>query len=69
MFDVVDKVSLRTAAFVSFMSSECGEMNEVDVRRVFGRRVVTGEIATTALCHFRTVPCKSSCGKDNCGET
>jgi hypothetical protein len=37
------------AAFVSFVLSECGEMNEVDVRRVLGRRVVTGEIVMAVL--------------------
>jgi hypothetical protein len=46
---VVDKVCLRMAAFVSFVLSECGEMNEVDVRRVLGRRVVTGEIVMAVL--------------------
>jgi hypothetical protein len=40
---------LRMAAFVEVVLSECGDMNEVDVRRVLGRRVVDREMMMAVL--------------------
>lgn len=58
MIVVIDKVCLKMAVSVELVLSECRTMDEVDVWRVLGRKVVTGEIVMAVL-HVR-LTCKTA---------